>query len=171
MKRTVFQLLFLIYFLASGCTSEYFIIPGYWIFTVILKNQDYEIRALNMPQNQMTVIIYYPEICGFCLSQINAIKEELSEVKPEKRQPDIHLICMISTLDTVTMQYYLDEKMDYINEIYLDTDDNFRKEFFSEIFLEYPYYFVIQGNTIKGIYEMNNDKSLSQLISLFCKSG
>ncbi len=120
-----------------------------------------------MPQDQTTVLIYYPEICGFCLSQIDAIKEELAEVEPEKKRSNIQLLCVISTMDIETMQFYLDEKMDYCYEIYIDTENNIGKEFFPDAILKYPYYFVIQGNRITEKNEINDDRSLSQLFSLF----
>ncbi len=167
MKRAIFQLLLSIFIVVTGCTSESFNIPGSWSFTVIRKNQVYEIRSLNIPQDHTTVLIYYPEICGFCLSQIDAIKEELAEVEPEKKRSNIQLLCVINTIDIVTMQYYLDEKMDYCNEIYIDTEDNIGKAFFPEAILEYPYYFVIQGNSITEKNEINDDRSLSHLFSLF----
>lgn len=169
MKRNIFQLLLSIILVITGCTSETFNIHSSWSFTVIRKNQVHEIRSFNMPRDQTTVLIYYPEICGFCLSQIDAINEELADIRPEKRQSNIQLICVISTIDIVTMQYFLDEKMDYLNEIYLDTEDNIGKEFFPEAILEYPYYFVIQGNKIIEKKEINDDRSLRHLFSLFQK--
>jgi len=136
MKRFIFLLLLLVHIIiAAGCTSKSFNSQNTWSFTVIRKNQVNEIRSLYMPQDQTTVLIYYPEVCGFCLSQIDAIKEELAEIRPEKRQSNILLICMISTMDIETMQYYLDEKMEFCNEIYIDTEDNIRKEFFPGVIL------------------------------------
>lgn len=168
MRRLVFQLFILLFF--SGCISESFNIPGSWSFTIIRKKQDVEICPFDMPQDITTVLVYYPEICGFCLSQIDELKAELLKIRTEEKRSNIRLICVISTKDIGTLQYYLDEKMDSMDEIYIDPEDNIRKEFFSEAQISYPYYFVIQGNTIKKMYEMNKDKSSSQIVSLFFKS-
>ena len=123
MKRFIFLIFLLVILMVARCIYESFEIPKTWNFTIIRKYQDVEISQISMPQDRITLLIYYPEICGFCLSQIDAVKAELLKIRAEKRKSDVVLVCVISTLDIETLQYYLDEKMNYINEIYIDTED------------------------------------------------
>ena len=81
------------------------------------------------------------------------------------------LICVIATRDTVTMQYYLDEKMDYVNTIYIDNNENFKKAFFPDnTGIEYPAYFVITGNTVVSTEKLNNKERLKDMFSFLFSS-
>jgi len=81
MKRFIFLIFLLVILMVARCIYESFEIPKTWNFTIIRKYQDVEISQISMPQDRITLLIYYPEICGFCLSQIDAVKAELLKIR------------------------------------------------------------------------------------------
>lgn len=143
-------------------------IPDNWQFTVLNKNQPKGEDKLPLQTRHTLVAVYYPEICGYCLNQIDMIMKRISSIEKSQQKENISLICIIETKDTVIMQYYLDEKMENVNTIYIDNRRHFKDLFSAKNDeTEFPKYFVIKENTIVVSERLNNKNSLKNLLSFF----
>jgi len=160
-------ILFLILIFIEGCVHSEVEIPDTWEFTILNKSLEYEKGSFPLQSDHTFVIVYYPEICGFCLSQIDMLMKQLSVINPERKKKNTHLLCVIRTKNIVTMQYYLDEKLEYVSRIYIDHKGFINDYFFSNKKLEYPCYFIVKGKKVLMQHELNDNNSLNQLFSVF----
>lgn len=160
--------MYVVFFL-QGCDNTLnYTIPANWRFTILKKDQQKKEDNLPLQSGHTLVAVYYPEICGFCLNQIDMIKKSISSINSSKRKKNVSLVCVVATKDTNTMQYYLDEKIQNIKTIYIDNRKNFKQAFFTKKeVLEYPAYFVITGNRVIIKEKLNNKKSMNKLMSFF----
>ncbi len=170
MKHSPLLLLF-VTILLQGCNNTLnYTIPDNWQFTVLNKNQQKTDTNLPLQSGQTVVVIYYPEICGFCLNQIGMINKSIESTEESKQKKDVRLICVIATQNTVIMQYYLDEKMKNINTIYIDNRGNFKKAFYPEKEkTDYPAFFVINGSNAVLKEKLNDKMKINKLMSLFLR--
>jgi len=157
MNRLLIVFIVIMFFVS--CNTSVHEISDEWNFTLIKKFENAENTNLPIEDNSTMVIIYYPEICGYCLSQMNFLMKNISKIKPENKEKNIKLLCIIGTNDIITMQYYLDEKMEYVNNIYIDNKKNIANNLFSNNKMEYSAYFVIKNKKIikrESLYDIKN---------------